>query len=195
MKNIKKKFIKKIIEEKINEEKNKEEDNKVIKTVKPFNTQIERTNKIGFWEVEENFNNNNKNNDLNEFERKKNFFSEDKNKPKDILHCPSCECQHLMGKKDFINLKLFPSKEDPENKFMCCVCENILSSQKIIALKKCGHVLCWKCKEKFCKEEEKCPTCEMKFIHSDVIVLESSGTSFSSHNKVTSSIYTPFYRI
>lgn len=170
-------------EEDLKKEDEKEEEYKEIKTPKPFKSQRDLKDKRGLWIVEEN--------DLIA-ESKRNMIL--KEKPKDVLHCPSCENKHIMGKKDYINLKLYPSKEDPDNKFMCSICENVLASQRVVALKKCGHVFCHKCKEQFCKQEEKCQICNTKFIHSDVIMLESSGTSFCTHNKVVSNIYTPDYR-
>ena len=113
-------------------------------------------------------------------------------KPSNILFCPSCEKKHQMGTKDYIELKLIPSIENPENKFMCSICEKILNIQKIIALKKCGHVFCLKCIEKF-KNEKKCQICSNKYNDIDIINLKSTGTSFSSHNNVTSKIYVPSY--
>ena len=123
-----------------------------------------------------------------------NPFVKDVEKPKNILYCPACENKHTLGTKEFINLNLEIINDDKKNKFICSICEKVLNIQKIIALKKCGHVFCYKCLEDICKGDDNCPKCNTKFINSDKILLKFTGTSYSSHNKVTSQIYIPSYK-
>ena len=121
-------------------------------------------------------------------------FVKEIQKPKNALYCPSCEKKHIMGSKDYINLNLETINSEEKNKFICSICKKILNIQKIIALKKCGHVFCLKCLNDICKEDENCPMCNTKFINTDKILLKFTGTSYSSHNKVTSKVYIPSYR-
>ena len=140
----------------------------------------------------------NKNHDLKKcfwnFEHLNPFVKEIKEKPKNVLYCPACENRHIMGSKEYINLNMIINNDDKKNKFICSICEKILNIQKIIALKKCGHVFCLKCLEDVCKGDENCPKCNTQFIASDKILLKFTGTSYSSHNKVTSQIYIPSYK-
>ena len=59
------------------------------------------------------------------------------------------------------------NNDEKKNKFICDICKKVLNIQKIIALKKCGHVFCLKCLEDVCKGDENCPSCNTKFISSD----------------------------
>jgi nitric oxide synthase-interacting protein len=56
------------------------------------------------------------------------------------LQCPVKENNHFIKLKELINLK--PMRSEETDKFSCCVCSKDLSVQKIVALKKCGHVMC-----------------------------------------------------
>ena len=140
----------------------------------------------------------NKNHDLKKcfwnFEHFNPFVKEIKEKPKNVLHCPGCENCHILGSKEYVDLNMNLNNDDKKNKFICSICEKVLNIQKIVALKKCGHVFCQKCLEDVCKEDENCPKCNSKFISSDKIFLKFTGTSYSSHNKVTSQIYIPSYK-
>ena len=119
-------------------------------------------------------------------------YEKKKEKPKDILLCPSNK-PHNIKLKELINLILIKSKSD-ENKFMCKICENNFGIQKIITLKNCGHVMCEKCFNLTCKKSEKCYFCNKKYSPSEIINLQESGTSFSKHNNVISSSFVPFYK-
>lgn len=90
-------------------------------------------------------------------------------------------------------LKLIENKNNPD-KFICGICEKDLSIQKIICLKTCGHVLCQKCLELICSKEEKCSICSTKFSPSEIIKLQETGTSFSTHNKVVTNSFNPFFK-
>jgi len=57
------------------------------------------------------------------------------------LLCPVNEKNHFVKLKELVSLNLKNSKSESEA-FLCCVCHKELSFQKIIALKKCGHVMC-----------------------------------------------------
>ena len=123
-----------------------------------------------------------------------NPFVKEIKKPKNVLYCPACEKKHIMGSKEYINLQMDTNNSENKNKYICPICKKVFNIQKIVALKKCGHVFCLKCLEDICKDEENCPICNIKFIPMDKISLKFSGTSYSSHNKVTSKVYIPSYR-
>jgi len=123
-----------------------------------------------------------------------NPFVKDIEKPKNVLYCPACENKHIMGSKEYITLNMNLNNDEKKNKFICDICKKVLNIQKIIALKKCGHVFCLKCLEDVCKGDENCPSCNTKFISSDKIILKFTGTSYASHNKVKSQIYIPSYK-
>ena len=110
-----------------------------------------------------------------------------------ILYCPSSTKQHSIKLKELITLKLIQSKNN-EEKFVCSVCEKDLSIQKIVCLKACGHVICQHCLDIVCSKEEKCSLCGVKYSPSEIIRLQESGTGFSSHNKVVTNSFTPFFK-
>ena len=172
------KLDKKEKEEDKKEDKNKKEDNNMIKAIEIYHRSKNHDLKKCFWN----------------FEHLEPFVEEIKEKPKNVLYCPACENRHIMGIKEYINLNMNTNNDEKNNKFICPICENVLNIQKIIALKKCGHVFCLKCFEDVFKVEENCPQCNTKFINSDKILLKFTGTSYSSHNKVTSHIYIPSYK-
>ena len=122
------------------------------------------------------------------------FVKEIKERPKNVLHCPACINKHIMGSKEYINLKLEVNNSEDNKKYICSICKKILSIQKIITLKKCGHVFCLKCLDDVGKGEENCPICNVKYIQSDKISLKFTATPYSSHNKVVGKIYVPAYR-
>ena len=121
------------------------------------------------------------------------YIKEMKERPKNMLFCPSCEKKHFMGSKDYINLNMDINNSD-EKKFLCLICQKALSIQKIIALKNCGHVFCLKCLEDVCAKEKNCPSCNKKYMQKDKILLKSTGTPYSTHNNVIAEVYVPGYR-
>jgi len=172
-------------EQKKDQEKSKEKvenknenDNNMIKAVEIYKDNKNHDLKKCFWN----------------FEHLNPFVPEIKEKPKNVLHCPGCENSHIMGSKEYINLNMNLNNDEKKNKFICPICEKILNIQKIIALKKCGHVFCLKCFDDICKVKENCPSCDTKFISSDKIMMKFTPTSYSTHNKVTSKIYIPSYK-
>ena len=172
-------------EQKKDEEKSKEKvenknenDNNMIKAVEIYKDNKNHDLKKCFWN----------------FEHLNPFVPEIKEKPKNVLHYPGCENSHIMGSKEYINLNMNLNNDEKKNKFICPICEKILNIQKIIALKKCGHVFCLKCFDDICKVKENCPSCDTKFISSDKIMMKFTPTSYSTHNKVTSKIYIPSYK-
>ncbi len=172
-------------EQKKDQEKSKEKvenknenDNNMIKAVEIYKDNKNHDLKKCFWN----------------FEHLNPFVPEIKEKPKNVLHCPGCENSHIMGSKEYINLNMNLINDEKKNKFICPICEKILNIQKIIALKKCGHVFCLKCFDDICKVKENCPSCDTKFISSDKIMMKFTPTSYSTHNKVTSKIYIPSYK-
>ncbi len=56
------------------------------------------------------------------------------------LFCPINEKNHFIKLKELIKLNL--KKSDADEKFSCWVCNKEISVQKVVALKKCGHVMC-----------------------------------------------------
>ena len=172
-------------EQKKDQEKSKEKvenknenDNNMIKAVEIYKDNKNHDLKKCFWN----------------FEHLNPFVPEIKEKPKNVLHCPGCENSHIMGSKEYINLNMNLNNDEKKNKFICPICGKILNIQKIIALKKCGHVFCLKCFDDICKVKENCPSCDTKFISSDKIMMKFTPTSYSTHNKVTSKIYIPSYK-
>ena len=199
-------FQKKQIKKKMQEYENNNKDLNLIKQKEEEEKKIEKIKMI-----EENYDNTNKKNEKNDETIKTKRFMENeinhcfwipettplnyekkKEKPKDILICPSNK-PHNIKLKELINLILIKSKND-ENKFMCKICENNFGIQKIIALKNCGHVMCEKCFNLTCKKIEKCYFCNKKYSQSEIINLQESGTSFSKHNNVIGSSFVPFYK-
>ena len=159
-------------------ENKNENDNNMIKAVEIYKDNKNHDLKKCFWN----------------FEHLNPFVPEIKEKPKNVLHCPGCENSHIMGSKEYINLNMNLNNDEKKNKFICPICEKILNIQKIIALKKCGHVFCLKCFDDICKVKENCPSCDTKFISSDKIMMKFTPTSYCTHNKVTSKIYIPSYK-
>ena len=170
--------IKKITKKYEDQENKNENDNNMIKAVEIYKDNKNHDLKKCFWN----------------FEHLNPFVPEIKEKPKNVLHCPGCENSHIMGSKEYINLNMNLNNDEKKNKFICPICEKILNIQKIIALKKCGHVFCLKCFDDICKVKENCPSCDTKFISSDKIMMKFTPTSYSTHNKVTSKIYIPSYK-
>lgn len=166
------------IEENKDIEKNNDKDDNMIKAVKIYHENKNHDLKKCFWN----------------WEHLEPFVKEIKERPKNVLYCPACVSRHSMGSKEYINLQMNSLNKEKNNKYICSICEKVLGIQKIVCLKKCGHVFCLNCLENVCKEKEKCPMCDTKFISTDKILLKFSGTGFSSHNKVTSKIYIPSYR-
>ncbi len=164
------------LKEQKKEENNKNNDN-MIKAVEIYHENKNHDLKKCFWNWEH-----------------LNPFVKEIKKPKNVLYCPSCEKKHIMGSKEYINLQLEINNSEEKNKYICSICKKVLNIQKIIALKKCGHVFCLKCLDDVCKEDENCPICNTKFINSDKILLKFTGTPYSSHNKVISKVYIPSYR-
>ena len=92
------------------------------------------------------------------------------------------------------NSTMVNQSKNNEEKFVCSVCEKDLSIQKIVCLKACGHVICQHCLDIVCSKEEKCSLCGVKYSPSEIIRLQESGTGFSTHNKVVTNSFTPFFK-
>jgi hypothetical protein len=50
------------------------------------------------------------------------------------------QTDHCIKLKELVKLNIV--KDENEDKFICGLCNKQLSYQRIIALKKCGHVMC-----------------------------------------------------
>ena len=166
-----------IKENKKSKDEDKEDDDNMIKATQIYHENNHHDLKRCFWN----------------WEHLDPFVKEIKERPKNVLYCPACEKKHIIGSKEYINLHMKSINEEPNCKYICSVYEKVLGIQKIVALKKCGHVFCTKCLEDICKED-KCPMCSLKFSDTDKIALKCSGTGYSTHNKVTSKMYIPAYR-
>ncbi len=147
-------------EQKKDQEKSKEKvenknenDNNMIKAVEIYKDNKNHDLKKCFWNFEH-----------------LNPFVKDIEKPKNVLYCPACENKHIMGSKEYITLNMNLNNDEKKNKFICDICKKVLNIQKIIALKKCGHVFCLKCLEDVCKGDENCHSFNTKFINSDKII-------------------------
>lgn len=90
--------------------------------------------------------------------------------------------------KKLYNLKIKSTGE----KFLCYACCSELSYKKAIAVKKCGHVFCYKCGESL-KKETLCLICSNKVKAKDIIEIQEGHTGFSTHNKVESTVYKPAF--
>lgn len=77
---------------------------------------------------------------------------------------------------------------------MCGICEKDLSIQKIVCLKECGHVFCYKCIQIVSSKKEQCSVCNVKYAPSEIIMLEESGTGYSRHNNVISHSLNPYFK-
>ena len=165
------------LDSKEKKDEDKDDDKNMLKAIEIYHDNKNHDLKKCFWNFEH-----------------LNPFVKDIEKPKNVLYCPACENKHIMGSKEYITLNMNLNNDEKKNKFICDICKKVLNIQKIIALKKCGHVFCLKCLEDVCKGDENCPSCNTKFISSDKIILKFTGTSYASHNKVTSQIYIPSYK-
>ncbi|CDW78899.1 methyltransferase-like protein 10 [Stylonychia lemnae] len=106
--------------------------------------------------------------------------------------------EHQIKMKDLVNLKM---EQNEQNEYICWICKKGLVHQKIIASKKCGHVMCKECVTKFClvsnKNEEQrfqCNVCDKQFEKKDMIELKESGSAFASHSKVEATIQKPTFQ-
>ena len=91
-----------------------------------------------------------------------------------------------------IYLKL--QKSEIAEKYSCSLCKKDLCFQKIVALKKCGHVFCKKCLESVCKIDQICSNCNESFFPSDIILLKETGSGFSDHNTVQTNKLNPYFK-
>ena len=109
---------------------------------------------------------------------------------------------HKLKFKDLITLKL--AYDESTNEFNCEICRKKLGHQKIVALRKCGHVMCSSCCYRFVfpsnsankGKKGQCPSCttEIRDPIKGVIKLHESGSAFASHSKVEATIYKPAFK-
>ena len=107
------------------------------------------------------------------------------------LMCPiGGDHTHPIKVKDLVTLKLqeeiiIDKQGNKVIKFCCQLCMKHLNSQKIVALKGCGHVFCKKCATTFMEKDKsmRCTECN-KTIKStkEIINMKESGTSFAAHS-------------
>jgi len=108
--------------------------------------------------------------------------------PKHDLMC--VEGNHPIKLKKLITVKFIPESGIAEKldnsqtaRYSCPVCRRTLTdAYKAVVLKKCGHVICQGCSEKF-KSEQVCTVCDTPFKLDDLINLQSGGTGFSGHDE------------
>ena len=108
------------------------------------------------------------------------------------LFCPVGTKDHIVKLRELTNIKL--NKNEKGDKFVCSICKKELSIQKIVTLKKCGHTMCKKCLDVFCKKDSLCIECNDEFNQNDIIILQESGTGFSMHNKVETNKLNPYFK-
>lgn len=81
------------------------------------------------------------------------------------------------------------------DRLICHACQKDLVFQKIAMIRTCGHVMCKSCIDTLCKDEI-CLVCSQHFRSKlDVIELETTGSSFTSHNDVEAKKYTPAFHV
>jgi len=108
-------------------------------------------------------------------------------------HCSCPEGDHPLWLKELIKVQFDLEKgteEDNdddktryvERKYQCSVCGNTFNnSSKATLLKKCGHVFCTSCIEKFTDTPKTCFTCSRPFLPKHTIKLQCGGTGFAGH--------------
>ena len=120
------------------------------------------------------------------------------------MYCPCADkFKHPIKLQQLMEMKLHKSKHT-KDKFMCCICEKDFSIQRIVYLKTCKDVLCEKClvittsitakTNTNTNMKQCCPICNTSYTKADIIHLQETGTSFSTHNSVTTSTFTPFFK-
>ncbi|RIB11467.1 hypothetical protein C2G38_2020319 [Gigaspora rosea] len=97
--------------------------------------------------------------------------------------CTASDPEHPFGVKNFIPTK-FTEDIDPNTKktsFVCPSCRKTLTnSVKICLMKRCGHVICKICVEKFVKNSKQCFVCGEKCRSKDIADMSGEGTGFAS---------------
>ncbi|CAG8719062.1 22884_t:CDS:2, partial [Racocetra persica] len=97
--------------------------------------------------------------------------------------CTATDPEHPFGVKNFIPTK-FTEDIDPNTKktsFVCPSCRKTLTnSVKICLVKRCGHVICKICVEKFVKNSKQCFVCGEKCRSKDIVDMSGEGTGFAS---------------
>ncbi len=107
--------------------------------------------------------------------------------PSKKMRCPG-DNKHKIKVK-----KIFPLRFG-EDGFNCFACKNKLGYQKIVAITTCGHTMCQKCYQDFCADSTSC-SCGKRFKAGDVINMQETKSSFSSHNKVEAEKYQPAFAV
>ncbi|CAG8434481.1 7367_t:CDS:2 [Scutellospora calospora] len=97
--------------------------------------------------------------------------------------CTATDPEHPFGVKNFIPTK-FTEDIDTKTKktsFVCPSCRKTLTnSVKICLMKRCGHVICKTCVEKFVKSSKQCFVCNEKCRSKDITDMSGEGTGFAS---------------
>jgi len=125
----------------------------------------------------------------------------------DILKKPSSVIKSPFGLpiklKELVPLNLtpLPGFDDGGNRktgrYICPLCKKSLNSVKgVCCLKVCGHVFCTGCYNTILKKDMSCPLSNITFEESDLLTLESEGSSFASRSgeKLIATTKTPVAR-
>jgi len=119
--------------------------------------------------------------------------------PKPPKHPVCPQGNHPLRMKELVKVKfdLIREKEleDPQNlseqRYECRVCGNTFTNiSKATLLKKCGHVFCTSCVNKF--SDQRCFNCSVSFSSKHLIPLQTGGTGFAGHGvKLEATKFTP----
>lgn len=122
-----------------------------------------------------------------------------KDAPSKKLFCPAValddkEGAHSVKLKELIALKM---DENELQEYICWTCQKPLVHQKISVLRKCGHVMCKECVNRFCFAKQttgRCTKCDKEVSRKDVVDLKESGSAFSAHSNVEAKVVKPTFQ-
>ena len=110
-----------------------------------------------------------------------------KDKPSTKLTCPASEKGHHIRMKELYKAQIC----EVGSVLACHVCRKELKFQKIVMSSVCGHVFCKKCseldaasKKKEEKKKTQCPVCGKMYKKEQLVQMQESLSSYSSHNNV-----------
>jgi len=105
---------------------------------------------------------------------------------------------HPIKLKDLVPLNLTPvpiDEKNPENekksdistgRYMCPTCNKLLNNVTgVVCVMPTGHVFCIQCMETVIKKDMVCPISNLSFEESDLLSLQSEGSSFAGRSGKT----------
>jgi len=116
-------------------------------------------------------------------------------RPSKVMTSPT---GHPIKLKDLVPLNLTTAPTDEKNpdkekksdittgRYMCPTCNKLLNNVSgVICIVPTGHVFCAQCMENVIKKEMVCPISNLNFDESDLLVLQSEGSSFAGRSGMT----------